>query len=88
MPYPNEHACRLKDPGGFMANSFRRLTRKSASHNGKTYSVIRGRQKGNGQWADQAYRYPKGSWKSSEARSHCKSHKGKTFEAASGGQND
>jgi hypothetical protein len=88
MPYPNEHACRLRDPGDFMPNSFRRVTRKSATKKGKQYSVIRGRLRGSGNWQDQAYRYSKGSWKSSEARSHCKSHKGKTFEAASGGQND
>lgn len=84
MPFPNEHACRLKDPSGFMKNSFRRVSRKSASK-GKTYSVIRARQKGNGAFQDQAYRYPKGTWKSSEASSHCKSHKGR-FEAASGGK--
>jgi hypothetical protein len=34
MPYENEHACRLRNPGDFKDGSFRRTTRK---HNGKEY---------------------------------------------------
>ena len=41
-PYPNEHACRLKDPADFQADSFRRTKRK---HDGKEYSIIMGRLK-------------------------------------------
>ena len=33
MPYENEHACRLRDPGDFKDGSFRRTTRK---HDGKS----------------------------------------------------
>lgn len=47
-----------------------RVTRKSASHNGKEYDVIRGRLKSNGEWVDQAYRYPKETWDADEARGH------------------
>lgn len=85
MPYPNEHACRLRDPSDFKPESFRRVQRKSASKNQKQYDVIRGRLRGNNQWADQAYRYAKKNWKASEARDHCQKHKGK-FEAASEGK--
>lgn len=79
-PYPNEHACRLQDPGKF--EKFRRGTR---NHEGKEYSVIFGKPKDSDSWEEQAYRYAKETWTAAEARSHCKSHDG-TFEAASGEQ--
>jgi HK97 family phage prohead protease len=79
-PFPNEHACRLRDPGDFQDGSFRRTTRES---DGKTYSIIMGRLKGQSTMTEQAYRYPKDSWSVSEARSHCRGHDGKLFEPAS-----
>jgi len=80
MPYPNEHACRLRDPGDFQKGSFRRVTRK---HEGKEYAVIMGRLKGETTMTEQAYRYPKEIWTAAQARSHCKDHGGR-FEAAAG----
>ena len=77
-PYPNEHACRLRNPGDFQDGSFRSTER---AHNGKKYRVIMGRLKGEESMAEQAYRYDKDTWSASEARSHCTSHKG-SFEAA------
>jgi hypothetical protein len=77
-PYPNEHACRLQDPGKF--EKFRRGTR---DHKGKEYSIIFGKPKNSDSWEEQAYRYAKDTWTAAEAGSHCKSHDG-TFEAASG----
>lgn len=79
MPYPNEHACRLNEPGKY--KQFRRQSRKSS--NGKTYDVIFGifSRGGRNVSEEQAYRYPKGSWTASEARAHCRDHKG-SFEAA------
>jgi len=74
-PYPNEHACRLHEPGGY--ERFARMKRK---HNGKEFSVIIGFKKGGGS-EDQAYRYPKETWSAAEAGAHCKDHKG-SFEAA------
>jgi len=79
MPFPNEHACRLRDPGAFQEGRFRRTTRKS---DGKTYSIIMGRLKGSDTMTEQSYRYPKDSWTAAEARAHCKRHDGR-FEAAS-----
>ncbi len=80
-PMPNEHACRLKDPGAFEPDSFRRMER---DHEGKTYSVIMGKLKGESTMTEQAYRYPKDTWGAAQARTHCTSHDG-SFEAASGG---
>ena len=77
-PYENEHACRLRNPDDFQADSFRRTQRE---HEGKKYSIIMGRLKGETTMTEQAYRYPKDTWGAGEARSHCKTHDG-TFEAA------
>ncbi len=77
-PYPNEHACRLRPPGDFEEDSFRRTTRE---HEGKTYAVIMGRLRGETTMTEQAYRYPKDDWTAAQARSHCKGHEGR-FEAA------
>ncbi len=82
MPYPNEHACRLRDPNDFQENSFRRESRES---DGKRYDVIMGRLKGETTMTEQAYRYPKDIWTEAEARKHCKDHDGIAFEPASGG---
>mgnify|MGYP001611010022 CR=1 FL=1 len=78
-PLPNEHACRLRDPGDFQENSFRRMERE---HGGKKYSVIMGRLTGETALTEQAYRYPKKTWTAASARGHCRSHDG-NFEAAS-----
>jgi HK97 family phage prohead protease len=79
MPFQNEHACRLRDPGDFKKESFRRTKRKS---DGKEYSIIMGKLKGEDSMTEQAYRYGKDVWSSGDARKHCKDHKGKTFEPA------
>ena len=81
-PLPNEHACRLLAPGDF--SKFRRGTRTSG---GKKYSIIFGQPKGGGGWKEQAYRYGKGTWSASEARTHCKKHDG-SFEAAKEAEQD
>lgn len=78
-PYPSEHACRLRLPSDFQADSFRRITRE---HEGKKYSVIMGKLEGDDTLTEQAYRYPKDIWEVAIARSHCKDHDG-NFEAAS-----
>jgi HK97 family phage prohead protease len=77
-PYPNEHACRLREPGEF--SEFRRTIR---THEGKKYSVIFGKDKDNDTWDEQAFRYSKDTWTVAEAKTHCSDHDGK-FEAASG----
>ena len=75
-PFPNEHACRLRDPGDFQPNSFRRVRRE---HEGKQYSVIMGRLKGATTMTEQAYRYPKDVWEAAVATRHSPSQDGKHF---------
>jgi len=81
MPYPNEHACRLRDPGSFQEARFRRVSRRSA---GKIYHIIMGRLKGQTSMTEQAYRYPKETWSATKARKHCSDHNGR-FEKAEEG---
>jgi hypothetical protein len=76
MPYPSEHACRLVQPKDGAPT---RRNNGAQKHNGKPYDVIF--QEQDGKWVEQAFRYPKDSWSSSEASAHCASHDG-TFEAA------
>jgi len=79
MPYPNEHACRLREPGDFKPDSFRRTSRK---HDGKTYDIISGKLKGEDTMTEQAYRYGKKTWSAAQARAHCEEHDGIEFEPA------
>ena len=76
-PYPNEHSCRLKEPGKY--EKFRRGKRK---HDGKTYIIIFGKVKGKDEWEQQAFRYPIKEWSEAEARKHCRDHDGIKFEPA------
>jgi HK97 family phage prohead protease len=66
-PYPNEHACRLRDPGDFEEDSFRRTGRQTA---GKKYNVVMGKLKGESTMTEQAYRYPKADWPEADAKRH------------------
>lgn len=77
MPYPSEHSCRIRQPGEFQPNSFRRITQ------GKL-SIIIGRLRGKTTTTAQAYRYPKEDWSETEARTHCRK-AGGSFEAAASG---
>ena len=79
MPFPNFHACRIKKPGLFKEDSFRRSSR---THDGKKYGVIMGRLKKEDTLTEQSYRYSKKTWPVGTARSHCKSHDGILFEPA------
>lgn len=76
MPYPSEASCRLKDPGDFQKDSFRRIKRGNLG-------IIIGRPKGQETTTAQAYRYPTTDWTEDEAKAHCKEAGGE-FHAASG----
>lgn len=78
MPYPREHSCRLKEP---IKGARTRRVNGARKHKGKAYDVIYQKQK-DGDWEEQAYRYPKETWDADEARKHCKDHKGIRFEPA------
>lgn len=75
-PYPNEHACRLKDPDGY--ESFKRSNCYKKS-DGKCIDFIFGKKEGKTEL--QAMRYKKDVWEVAAAKSHCANHKG-TFEEA------
>lgn len=77
MPYPNEHSCRLREPGEFEKESFRRMA------SGKV-SLILGKLKGQSKMTAQAVRYPKSSWTAAEAAADCRAKKGRFEPAASG----
>jgi hypothetical protein len=74
MPFPNEHACRIRDPGDFEPKSFRRIKQGRLG-------VIIARPTGKDTTATQAYRYPTKDWPKEEARKHCQKAGGQ-FEAA------
>lgn len=77
MPYPNEHACRLKAP------NYDKYARKRCEqkHNGKCIDVIYGINSA-GKSEIQALRYKKDVWTVGTARAHCKSREGILFEPA------
>jgi hypothetical protein len=79
-PYPNEHSCRIRQPGDFQAESFRRIK------SGKV-SLILARLKGEKTMTLQAVRYPTASWSVAEARSNCAGRKG-SFEPANSAKGD
>jgi len=83
MPYPNEHACRLRNPDDFQPDTFRRVSRES---DGKRYDIIMGRLKGQDNMTEESYRYPKDIWSVDQARRHCEDHDGKSFEPAKEGE--
>ncbi len=84
-PYPNEHSCRLLDP-----SAFERFIRKTVTDSkdveghkatGKQYALIIG-YRADDTTDVQAHRYPKGTWSADQAKAHCSTHGGKSFEAA------
>jgi len=83
-PYPNEHACRLREP-----ETLDIVGSGERKHNGKTYRVIYGKPKDkpDAGSVEQAYRYPVKTWSEAEARKHCQDHGG-NFEPATKGKGD
>ena len=76
MPYPNEHSCRLKDPGKY--DRFKRDNCGEKS-DGKCIDVIYGIKDNKSEI--QALRYSKEDWTEKAARKHCEGRDGK-FEPA------
>jgi signal peptide peptidase SppA len=77
MPFPNEHACRLKNPDDY--KSFRRQN-NAASVNGKPVDHIYGIVSDDKSDL-QSIRYPVRHWGASDARENCQA-KGGSFEVA------
>ena len=78
-PYPNEHACRMREPGDF--EIFRNRAEEA---DGKTIRVIYGQEKGTDEWDIQSYRMPTSDWSEAEARGYCSDHDGIKFAPATG----
>lgn len=79
MPYPNEHAARVRDPGDFQADSFRR---KEAAPG---VSIVMGKLKGgNGAMTAQTYRFDTKKFTEAQAKKWLADNKVgfKSFEAA------
>ncbi len=74
-PYPNEHACRIKQPSEFQEDSYARIKQGNLS-------IIIAKPKGKDTTTTQAYRYPKDKYTVEQARSHCEK-EGGSFTAAS-----
>jgi hypothetical protein len=79
MPYPAEHAARIKQPGSFQAESFRRVTLASG------VSAIMGKLKGSSSMTIQAYRFDRKKFTAEQAKKWLADHDVKpiSFEPAS-----
>jgi len=82
-PYEGEHACRLRDPGDFKEDSFRRVNDDRESDD-KPIDVIYGKLEGEDNMTEQAYRYPDDEWGADAAENHCEDHDGIEFEPSTG----
>jgi hypothetical protein len=76
MPYPNEHSCRLEEPGQFDSFARKNCDQKV---DGKCIDVIYGIKSGKSKI--QALRFPKKSWTADAAKKVC-SKRGGSFEPA------
>ena len=74
MPFPGEHACRLRAPSGFEDGSFRRISQG-------ILDIIIGRPDGQDTTTAQSFRYPVEDWTEIDARAHCEEQGGR-FEPA------
>jgi hypothetical protein len=78
-PYPNFHACRMREPDEF--DSFRTSTTTADE---RTIEILYGRDADSGDWAIASYRLPLDEWTETEARKFCGDHEGILFEPATG----
>lgn len=83
MPFPNEHAARLRNPNDFSADSFRRTAGGTIYGRIKIPSsigIIWGKLKGHNMPVPQSLRFKKDKWSTSEAKSFLKENKIKSIE--------
>ena len=83
-PYPNFHACRIREPGDF--DRFRTATEtiEDGDYEGRSIVVLYGREKETGDWDIASYRFPVDEWSEGDARKWCAAHDGIKFEPAIG----
>ena len=78
-PYPNFHACRMREP-----DEFDRFRTADETIDDKPVEVLYGRETETGDWAIASYRLPLDDWTEAEARAFCTDHDGIKFEPATG----
>ena len=83
-PYPNFHACRIREPEDFDRFRTRSETLEEGTYEGRTIEILYGRDKETGDWDIASYRLPLDEWTEAEARKWCEAHDGIKFEPATG----
>jgi len=83
-PYPNFHACRVREPDEFDRFRTGSETIDEGTFEGRTIEVLYGRDKETGDWDIASYRLPLDEWTETEARQWCNAHDGIKFEPATG----
>ena len=78
-PYPNFHACRIREP-----EEFDRFRTAKETIDDKPVEILYGRDKETGDWAIASYRLPLEEWTEAEAKAFCEEHEGIAFEPATG----
>ena len=78
-PYPNFHACRIREPDEF--DAFRTSVTTTDE---RTIEILYGRDAESGDWAIASYRLPLAEWSEAEAREFCTDREGILFEPATG----
>jgi len=78
-PYPNFHACRMREP-----DEFDRFRTTVETIDDKPVEILYGRETETGDWGIASYRLPIDDWTTDEARAFCTDHDGIKFEPATG----
>ena len=83
-PFPNFHACRIREPDEF--DKFRTATEtiEEGDWEGRTIDVLYGQEIETGDWDIASYHLPVDEWTEDEARAFCEEHDGIKFEPATG----
>jgi len=82
-PFPNFHACRMREP-----EDFDRFRTASETIDDKPVEVLYGREVETGDWDIASYHLPVDDWTEAEARAFCEDHDGIKFEPATGEDDD
>jgi HK97 family phage prohead protease len=81
-PYPNFHACRIRNPKNFDRFRSSSETIEGGDYDGKEVVILFGRHAATQEWALMSYRMPVEDWTEAEARSYCQDHDSILFEPA------
>jgi len=82
-PFPNFHACRMREP-----EEFDRFRTTAETIDDKPVEVLYGREVETGDWDIASYHLPVDDWTEDEARAFCEEHDGIKFEPATGEDED